>query len=53
MVMHSDGLRTHWGWGEFPNLLRQSASAAAEELLRKLARDQDDATVLVIRKAQP
>ena len=53
LVIHSDGLRTHWTWSEFPRLPSQSAAAAAEELLRTLARDNDDATVLVIRKALP
>jgi anti-sigma regulatory factor (Ser/Thr protein kinase) len=53
MVMHSDGLRSHWGWGDFPDLPAQDASAAAESLLRALARGQDDATVLVVKKALP
>jgi anti-sigma regulatory factor (Ser/Thr protein kinase) len=53
LVMHSDGLRSHWGWGEFPRLGSQSASAAAENLLQALARDQDDATVIVVRRALP
>lgn len=52
MVMHSDGLRSHWSWNDFPDLPRQSASAAAETLLRALAREQDDATVIVVRKGQ-
>jgi hypothetical protein len=53
MVIHSDGLRTHWTWSEFPRLPGQSASAAAEDLLRALARANDDATVIVVRKAPP
>jgi len=51
MVMHSDGLRTHWSWREFPHLPDQSASAAAEDLLRTLAKANDDATVIVVKKA--
>ena len=51
MVMHSDGLRTHWRWDEFPDLTRQSASVAAESLLSALARERDDATVIVVRGA--
>jgi anti-sigma regulatory factor (Ser/Thr protein kinase)/serine/threonine protein phosphatase PrpC len=53
LVMHSDGLRSHWTWKEFPDLPRQTASAAAESLLRGLARELDDATVIVVRKAPP
>jgi len=53
MVIQSDGLRTHWRWDEFPDLPSQSAAAAAESLLRALAREQDDATVIVVRTALP
>jgi anti-sigma regulatory factor (Ser/Thr protein kinase) len=51
MVMHSDGLRTHWRWDEFPDLTEMDASSAAERLLRGLMRGSDDATVLVVRRA--
>jgi len=51
MVIHSDGLRTHWSASDFPELSSQSASAAAETLLQALARDQDDATVIVVKRA--
>jgi anti-sigma regulatory factor (Ser/Thr protein kinase) len=51
MVIHSDGLRTHWRWEEFPDLLTQDASVAAQRLLRDLARERDDATVLLVRGA--
>jgi anti-sigma regulatory factor (Ser/Thr protein kinase) len=53
MVIHSDGLRTHWAWEDLPGLAGQTAGAAAESLLRALAREQDDATVIVVRKAKP
>lgn len=51
MVLHSDGLRTHWSWEDFPGLSSKPASVAAYEMLRALAKDNDDATVLVIGKA--
>lgn len=51
MVLHSDGLHTHWSWGDFPGLAKQPAGEMARRLLRALARDQDDATVLVVREA--
>jgi anti-sigma regulatory factor (Ser/Thr protein kinase) len=50
LVLHSDGLRTHWNWEDFPGLADQSAPALAQEFLRVLARQEDDATVIVVRK---
>lgn len=52
MVLHSDGLSTHWRWRDFPDLMEKPASAAAQTLLHALAKDQDDATVMVIRKTE-
>ena len=49
MVLHSDGLRTHWGWDDLPGLADQPAPALAQELLRLLAKEDDDATVIVVR----
>ena len=49
LVLHSDGLRAHWQWSDFPGLERQPAQAIADSLLHKLARDDDDATVVVVR----
>jgi anti-sigma regulatory factor (Ser/Thr protein kinase) len=52
MVLHSDGLRSHWSWDEFPGLLERPPAEIAQQLLRALARDQDDATVLVVHQAK-
>ena len=52
MVLHSDGVRTHWQWEEFPELAEESATVIAQKLLRALAKDTDDATVLVVRGKQ-
>lgn len=49
MVLHSDGLRTHWLWEDFPGLAAQSAEAIAQQLLSALAKDEDDATVIVVK----
>jgi len=49
LVLHSDGLRTHWGWSDFPGLAGQPADVAAQTLLRALAKAEDDATALVVR----
>jgi anti-sigma regulatory factor (Ser/Thr protein kinase) len=51
MVLHSDGLRTHWIWEDFPELTSQSAGALAQQLLSALAKDEDDATVIVVKGA--
>jgi hypothetical protein len=51
MVLHSDGLRTHWTWEDFPGLTTQSAGALAQQLLSTLAKDEDDATVIVVKGA--
>ena len=49
LVLHSDGLSCHWGLADFPDLLRESAAMMAARLLRTLAKDNDDATVVVVR----
>lgn len=49
MVLHSDGLTTHWQWVDFPQLAEAPPDIVAQELLRALATDNDDATVLVVR----
>jgi serine/threonine protein phosphatase PrpC len=53
LVLHSDGLRTHWNWKDFPGLAEQPAQALAQEFLRLLAKEEDDATVIVVRKVIP
>jgi len=52
MVLHSDGLVTHWRSEDFPHLQEASATVAAQQLLHRLARDDDDATVVVVKGAQ-
>jgi hypothetical protein len=49
MVLHSDGVRTHWGWKDFAGLSEQPASVMAQEMLRMLARENDDASLIIIR----
>lgn len=51
LVLHTDGLRTHWSSDEFPALLDKPAAEIAQGLLRALAKDDDDATALVVRRA--
>ncbi|WP_156360902.1 ATP-binding SpoIIE family protein phosphatase [Dethiosulfatarculus sandiegensis] len=49
IVMHSDGLSSHWNWRDYPGLWEQSAPNMAKQLLDSLAKEHDDATVLVVR----
>jgi anti-sigma regulatory factor (Ser/Thr protein kinase) len=49
LVMHSDGLRSHWDWSDFPQLWTERPSHIAQRLLAALGRVDDDATVLVAR----
>ncbi len=49
LILHSDGLTTRWQPQDFPNLAAVSASEAAQELLNSLAKDNDDATVMVVK----
>ncbi len=50
LILHSDGLATHWRWEDFPHLAGKSATALAQGLLRALAKDNDDATVVVVKE---
>jgi anti-sigma regulatory factor (Ser/Thr protein kinase)/serine/threonine protein phosphatase PrpC len=52
LVLHSDGLSTHWQWEDFPGLKYESAQKIARNLLHALAKPKDDATVLVARRAR-
>jgi len=47
-ILHSDGLGTHWSQGQV-ELSDQPATVLARELLRKLAKPYDDATVIVVK----
>jgi anti-sigma regulatory factor (Ser/Thr protein kinase)/serine/threonine protein phosphatase PrpC len=49
MVLHSDGVSGRWGLADFPDLARESATTMAQRLLRALAKDNDDATIVLVR----
>jgi len=51
LIMHSDGLRSHWSWDEFSSLAREEPGVIASRLLRALGKIEDDATVIVARRA--
>lgn len=52
LILHSDGLPTHWQWEEFPHLFNKTAEEISWGLLNSLAKDSDDATVVVVRGAE-
>lgn len=51
LVLFSDGLQSRWRWNDFPELAEAPAPHAAQRLLQALAKDNDDATVIVVRKS--
>ena len=52
LVLHSDGISTRWHWDDFASLADKPADAIAQALLRQLAKEEDDATVVVVRDAR-
>jgi serine/threonine protein phosphatase PrpC len=52
-VLHTDGLRSHWQWSDFPGIEREPAQSVAKKLMRALAGERDDATVLAVKSRTP
>jgi len=50
VILHSDGLTTHWKFDDFPGLVTRSASIIAAMMYKHFKRGKDDATVLVLRR---
>lgn len=53
LVLHSDGIDSHWDWRDSPSFEKLSATAIAQQLLRTRAKREDDATVVVVRDVVP
>ncbi len=53
LVLHSDGLSATWDWQDEPGLWNQSAAAIARQILRRHGKNEDDATVLVVKGCTP
>jgi hypothetical protein len=51
LIMHSDGLRSHWKLETYPGLLDRNPLLIAGVLYRDLFKGHDDATVVVARTA--
>lgn len=52
LIMHSDGLKTHWDLERYPGLLYKHPSLIAAILYRDFNRGRDDVTVLVAREGE-
>lgn len=50
LIMHSDGIATHWDLGTYPGLAVHHPALVAGVLYRDFARRRDDATVVVVRR---
>jgi anti-sigma regulatory factor (Ser/Thr protein kinase) len=53
LVMHSDGVASHWTFDAYPGLPRHHPTVIAAVLYRDHARGRDDATVAVLRRRSP
>ena len=53
LVMHSDGLQTHWSFDSYPGLTERHPSLIAGVLYRDYSRRRDDVTVVVAREVRP
>jgi len=50
LVMHSDGLNTHWNLDRYPGVRNRHPSVIAALLFRDFSRERDDITVVVARE---
>lgn len=51
VILHSDGIGTHWDLGRYPGLERRHPMLVAGAIYRDFHRKRDDATVLALREA--
>jgi anti-sigma regulatory factor (Ser/Thr protein kinase) len=49
LIMHSDGISTHWDLADYPGLISRDPALIAAVLYRDFTRGRDDSTVLVAR----
>jgi anti-sigma regulatory factor (Ser/Thr protein kinase) len=50
LIMHSDGVASHWDLADYPGLAQRHPALVAGVLYRDFARGRDDATVVVVRR---
>ncbi len=51
MVLHSDGLSSHWDLRAYPGLVQKTCGLMAGVLYRDFGRERDDATAIVVRQS--
>jgi anti-sigma regulatory factor (Ser/Thr protein kinase) len=51
VILHSDGIGTHWDLARYPGLARRQPMLVAAALYRDFHRKRDDATVLALKEA--
>jgi anti-sigma regulatory factor (Ser/Thr protein kinase) len=51
LVLHSDGIGTHWDMKPYPGLLARDPSLIAGVLYRDFTRGRDDATIVVVKES--
>jgi len=49
IVVHSDGLSTHWSFEKYPGLFERHTAVIAAVLFRDFRRPRDDASIIVAR----
>lgn len=52
LIVHSDGVATHWDLAAYPGLALRHPAVVAGVLFRDFARARDDATVVVVRRGR-
>jgi anti-sigma regulatory factor (Ser/Thr protein kinase) len=52
LILHSDGISSHWSLDKYPGLFYHHPSVIAGLLYRDFARGRDDASVVVVRQPQ-
>jgi anti-sigma regulatory factor (Ser/Thr protein kinase) len=50
LILHSDGIATHWSLDKYPGLMLRHASVIAGLLFRDFSRGRDDACIVVVRQ---
>jgi len=53
LILHSDGINTHWSLDLYPGLSHRHPTLIASVLFRDSRRGRDDATVVVVRQSEP
>jgi len=53
LLLHSDGIGSHWALANYPGLSSRQAGVIAGVVARDHRRGTDDATVVVARHGQP